>query len=72
VRAEAAAAAENQRIVGVQSIDLDPSQSDLRGFTEDSGDSSGGGSSQAPTKVFAGRRRFTSHARVTYIIEPVT
>ena len=69
-RAEAAAAVENQRIVGVQSIDLDPGEAVLTEFASDTA-AAGGGSAGAPTRVFAGRRRFTSDARVTYVIEPV-
>jgi uncharacterized protein YggE len=71
-RADAAAAATGQRITGVQSIDLDPGADDRSAVSFSSADSgaSGGGSSRAPTKVFAGRRRFSSEARVTYLIEP--
>jgi uncharacterized protein YggE len=70
-RADAAAAATGQRIAGVQSIDLDPgTESRINSFSSaDSG--AGGGSSRVRTKVRAGTRRFTSRARVTYLIEPV-
>jgi uncharacterized protein YggE len=68
-RADSAAAATGQRITGVQSIDLDPGTADVTGSSAaDSG--AGGGSSRAPTKVLPGLRRFTSRARVTYLIEP--
>ncbi len=65
-RADAAAAEAGQRVVGVQSIDLDPVSEEF----VTSYDSAGAGRAGAPTKVFAGRRRFTSRVRVTYIIEP--
>jgi uncharacterized protein YggE len=68
-RADAAAAAAGQRVVGVQSIDLDPA-AEGASASFDSAASSGGGSAGAPTRVFAGRRRITSRARVTYVIEP--
>ncbi|MEA2178767.1 MAG: hypothetical protein QOG77_2064, partial [Solirubrobacteraceae bacterium] len=70
-RADSAAAATGQRIVGVQSIDLDPGSPDRGVLSLSSADSgAGGGSSEAPTKVLPGTRRFTSRARVTYLIEP--
>lgn len=68
-RAEAAAATENQRIVGVQSIDLDPSQDGFSTFSLDSA-ASAGRARQSPTQVFAAKRKLTSEARVTYIMEP--
>lgn len=65
-RAEAAAAAEGQRITGIKSIDLDPSSEEFDEFSADSG----AGSSGARTPILAGRQTFTSVARVTYLIEP--
>ena len=67
-RADAAAAEAGQRVVGVQSIDLDPVVEESFGSFDSA--QAGGGSSGAPTRVFAGRRRFTSRVRVTYLIEP--
>ena len=57
-RAEAAAAAEGQRIVGIQSINLDPGEGDIGLLSLAAADSAGGGSTQTPTKIFAGRPRF--------------
>jgi uncharacterized protein YggE len=67
-RADRAAATTGQRIVGVQSINLDPDQ-DLLYASADSG---GGGASagRAPTTIHAGRESFTTTARVVYLIEP--
>jgi uncharacterized protein YggE len=73
-RADAAAAATGQQIVGVQSINLDPDASDLSSSNAllDSSASSGGGDSvRAPTRIFAGRRKVRTEARVTYLIEPL-
>jgi uncharacterized protein YggE len=66
-RADAAAAEAGQRVVGVQSIDLDPVVEESFGSFDSA---SAGQSAGAPTRVFAGRRRFTSRVRVTYVIEP--
>jgi uncharacterized protein YggE len=66
-RADAAADTTGQRIVGIQSIDLDPDE-DLLNYAADSG---GSALSRAPTEILAGRETFTSTARVTYLIEPV-
>jgi uncharacterized protein YggE len=67
-RAAAAAEVAGQRIVGVQSIDLDPD--------EFSNFDSGGASAAAPlrstSQIFAGRQTFTATARVVYLIEPIS
>lgn len=70
-RAEAAAAAEGQQIVGVQSIDLDPGQNGFSAFAlETSAAGSADSRARSPTKIFSARRKVTSVVRVTYIIEP--
>lgn len=71
-RAEAAAAIEGQRIVGVQSIDLDPGRGDFSTLRFGAARDSAGGSALAPspTQIFSARRKVTAEAAVTYLIEP--
>lgn len=68
-RADAAAAANGQQIVGIQSIDLDP---DSDGFDPSFGAAldGSGGSRAGRTQIFAARQTFTSRVRITYLIEP--
>lgn len=69
-RAEAAAAHQGQRIVGIKSVDLDPGEGE--DFFDSAAADSGGSSAQrAPsTPIVPGLQTFTSLARVTYVIEP--
>ena len=71
-RAEAAADATGQRIVGVQSIDLDPNSDGFDPSSLDSAALAGGGRRSARTRIFAARQTFTSRVRVTYVIESVS
>lgn len=69
-RAEAAAAQTGQRIVDVQSIDLDPGEEQYGRFSYESGGVADRPAS-APTKILTARRKVTSRARVTYVIERI-
>ncbi|MEV4423553.1 SIMPL domain-containing protein [Patulibacter sp. NPDC049589] len=74
-RADAAAASQGQRVIGVRSIDLDPSSSvsfdDAReSATPTSDSSSASAESAAPTPVLAGRSTFSSTVRVVYLLGP--
>jgi uncharacterized protein len=70
-RAEAAAAQEGQRIVDVQSIDLDPGQGQYAPFAFNRATADSGAGSSAPTRIRSALRKVTSRARVTYVIERV-
>lgn len=69
-RAEAAAAQEGQRIVDVQSIDLDPGQGQYAPFAYGRAAADSGAGAPAPTRIRSAKRKVTSRARVTYVIEP--
>ncbi|WP_026911663.1 SIMPL domain-containing protein [Patulibacter minatonensis] len=74
-RADAAAASQGQKVVGVQSIELDPSGTSEPSAVQDSAASPTAGSGStgkrvAPTPVLAGREEFTSSVRVVYLIAP--
>jgi uncharacterized protein len=73
-RADAAAASQGQKVVGVQSIELDPSGTSEPGAVSDGvaapATPSSGAKRAAPTPVLAGREEFTSAVRVVYLIAP--
>lgn len=71
-RADAAAAHEGQRIVDVQSIELDPGQGQYAPFALESAGASADRSVSSPTKILSAKRKVTTQARVTYVIEPIT
>lgn len=73
-RADAAAASQGARVVGVRSIELDPTTATFddvrRPAAPAAGSSASAESAPAPAPVLAGRQTFSSAVRVVYLLGP--